>query len=71
MPDSLDADKRDSRTEVAPGFLRPRDAATYLSISESLLAKLVRMGQGPRQRRCGRAVLYKIADLDAFMEVCS
>lgn len=55
-----------------PGFLRPAAAAAYLSISPSLLAKLVRMGQGPRQRRCGRAVLYKIADLDSFMEAaCS
>ena len=61
------------RSELAPGFLRPREAAAYLSISPSLLAKLARMGQGPRQRRVGRAVLYAVADLQAFMEsaVCS
>lgn len=58
--------KRD--TDTPPEFLRPREAATFLSISESLLAKLARLGTGPRQRRVGRAVLYAIADLRAFMD---
>jgi predicted DNA-binding transcriptional regulator AlpA len=65
--------KRTERSELRPGFLRPKAAATYLDISPSLLAKQIRLGTGPKFRKIGRVVLFKVADLDSWMEeaVCS
>ncbi|HEV2687828.1 MAG TPA: helix-turn-helix domain-containing protein [Bryobacteraceae bacterium] len=54
--------------KVTPAYLRPEQAAKFLSISPSLLVKEVRKGQGPRQRRVGRVVLYGLADLQAWMD---
>lgn len=54
--------------DTAPAYLRPQQAANYLGVSPSFLAKQVRKGVGPRQRRIGRVVLYAVADLQAFME---
>lgn len=53
---------------LKPGFMRPKEAATYLGISMALLAKQNRLGTGPKQYRVGRAVLYKRDDLNAWME---
>jgi excisionase family DNA binding protein len=61
-------EKRESRGELSPGFLRPKAAAAYLDISQSLLAKQIRLGTGPKFRKIGRAVLFKVADLDSWME---
>jgi predicted DNA-binding transcriptional regulator AlpA len=66
--DLMPSTKGESRSELNPGFLRVREAARYLGISPALLAKQARLGQGPKQRRVGRAVLYKIEDLQEFME---
>jgi len=49
-------------------YLRPAQAAEFLGISPSLLAKEIRKGTGPRQRRVGRVVLYSVEDLRAFMD---
>jgi predicted DNA-binding transcriptional regulator AlpA len=65
--DPLVTSKREPR-DSAPAFLRPKEAAAFLSISPSLLAKVARMGRGPKQRRIGRCVLYAIADLREYME---
>jgi hypothetical protein len=54
--------------KVIPQYLRPAQAAEFLGISPSLLAKEVAKGCGPRQRRVGRAVLYSVADLHLWME---
>lgn len=54
--------------KVFPAYLRPKEAAQYLGISHSLLAKQVRKNAGPARRRVGRAVLYAVADLNAWME---
>jgi excisionase family DNA binding protein len=54
--------------KVFPAYLRPKEAAQYLGISHSLLAKQVRKNAGPPRRRVGRAVLYSVADLNAWME---
>jgi predicted DNA-binding transcriptional regulator AlpA len=53
---------------IIPAYLRPEQAAQFLQVSPSFLAKQVRKGVGPRQRRIGRVVLYAVADLQAFME---
>ena len=65
---SMPSTKRQPHSELNPGFLRVREAARYLGISPALLAKQTRLGQGPKQRRIGRAVLYKVEDLNEFME---
>ena len=47
--------------------LRPPEAAKYLGLAESTLAKL-RMGRdGPVFHKLGRAVVYDRDDLDAWL----
>lgn len=51
--------------------LRPREAAAYVGLSESTLAKL-RMREnrpmGPVFHRLGGSVIYRRADLDAWID---
>ena len=48
-------------------MLRAPDAAKYLGLAESTLAKL-RMGRdGPAFHKLGRAVVYDRTDLDAWL----
>jgi predicted DNA-binding transcriptional regulator AlpA len=49
-------------------ILKPKDAAAHLQLSESTLAKLRLYGTGPRYTKAGRAVRYRRADLDAWMD---
>ena len=47
--------------------LTPADASTYLGVAVATL-KLWRMeGRGPAYAKIGRSVLYRPADLDAFI----
>lgn len=46
--------------------LRPRDAARALGIGERLLFDLTRRGEVP-SARIGRAVVYRVADLDRWL----
>ncbi len=48
-------------------YLTPPEAAQYLRISASTLAKLRVYGGGPPFIRIGRAVRYSRAELDAYM----
>lgn len=50
-----------------PLFLASQQAASYLAISESLLAKLVQTGDAPKPRKLsnGRAA-YLVEDLDTW-----
>lgn len=49
-------------------YLRPSEAAKYLSISEGTLAKFRCCGEGPPFFRItGRAVGYRVEDLDAWV----
>jgi hypothetical protein len=52
---------------IAPAYLRLRDAADYLSVTQQYLNKIERMGQGPRRIKKGRMTFYAIADLNAWM----
>lgn len=48
--------------------MRPPEAAAYLRMGASTLAKLRRYGGGPRFAKLGRRlVLYAVADLDAWL----
>lgn len=53
-----------------PDNMKPGDAARYLGLSQSLLAKM-RMKCDPRTgppfARVGKAIIYRRADLDAWL----
>jgi hypothetical protein len=49
-------------------YLRPRDAAIYTSISIDTLKELRSRNEGPPWIKLDRLVLYKIDELDRFME---
>ncbi len=52
-------------------YLRPRDASHYIGLSESTLAKLrMRLNRksGPRFHKVSGCVVYKRADLEAWIE---
>jgi predicted DNA-binding transcriptional regulator AlpA len=48
-------------------YVRTREAARYLSLSPRTLEKLRVMGSGPDYFKMGRAVLYAIGELDAWL----
>jgi excisionase family DNA binding protein len=48
-------------------YLTPSQAAKYLKVSSSTLAKRRLYGEGPQFTRIGRSVRYRRGDLDAFM----
>ena len=56
-----------SDTALQPGYIRTRDAARYLSLSYRTLEKLRVTGLGPEYYKMGRAVVYAISDLDAWL----
>ena len=53
---------------IIPEFLRHKEAAKFLGVSPSLLAKQIRLGAGPPRRRVRRIVLYKVDDLRIWMD---
>lgn len=55
---------------MSPQGLKTSEAATYLGLSASTLAKMRVAGTGPRFCRVGgtgRAVRYRAADLDDYL----
>jgi predicted DNA-binding transcriptional regulator AlpA len=53
-------------TYSAP-HVRVRDAANYVGLSKSTLDKLRMGSDGPNYLKVGRAVIYHVADLDAWL----
>jgi hypothetical protein len=51
--------------------LRTPEAANYLKLSASYLAKMRVHGGGPRYGKFGKVVVYDTDDLDAWAEACS
>ena len=54
--------------EGSSGVLNTRETARYLGVSEVFIKKRRRLGTGPRFYRIGGRVIYKRADLDAFLQ---
>jgi predicted DNA-binding transcriptional regulator AlpA len=50
--------------------LRPAEAAEYLKLSESTLAKLRCRGGGPEYLKLGKRVVYAKCDLDKWLAGC-
>ncbi|MEF2549060.1 helix-turn-helix domain-containing protein [Aurantimonas sp. E1-2-R+4] len=48
--------------------LNAQSAANYLRLSKSSLAKLRLSGAGPAYCKLGRRVVYRAADLEAWLE---
>jgi len=57
-----------STTPINNNYLRTPQAAAYCGISVSTMEKLRLSGGGPLFLKRGRTVLYRQADLDAWME---
>lgn len=53
--------------KVISSKMRAPDAAQYLQLSASTLAKMRMTGAGPRYAKAGRTVLYDRLDLDAWL----
>lgn len=51
----------------APTVHEP-DAARYIGLSRAFLRQGRAHGRGPAYIKCGRAIRYRIADLDAWLE---
>lgn len=56
-------------TEAHRKMMRRSEAADYLGVSNSFLAKLAVYGGGPVMVKAGRTVLYDPDDLDAWIAV--
>jgi hypothetical protein len=52
-------------------LLTPKEAAGFLRLSESFLAKARMRGDGPRYRKLSRAVRYLKADLLVWLKACA
>jgi hypothetical protein len=50
-----------------PAFVRQKQAAQYLGMSEQGLIKILRRGDGPPRIKKGRAVYFEIAALRQWM----
>jgi hypothetical protein len=57
-----------TRTVPPPVALQTPDAGRYIGLTAAYLKKARRFGTGPRFIRVGRTCLYRIADLDAFLD---
>jgi predicted DNA-binding transcriptional regulator AlpA len=53
---------------MTPENLRQTLAAHYIGISPSTLGKMRSRGDGPAFIKAGKTVVYRKADLDAWME---
>jgi hypothetical protein len=51
-------------------LLTPKEAAGFLRLSESFLAKARMRGDGPRYRKLSRSVRYLRADLLLWLKAC-
>ena len=58
---------RDITPSTAPTIPEP-DAARYIGLSRAYLRQARQRGGGPAYVRIGRAVRYRVNDLDAFLE---
>ena len=57
--------------DLSTKYTNTRAAAAYLNCSKSYLEKTRLTGGGPRFIKIGKAVRYRLADLDAFAEARS
>lgn len=56
------------RPVVTPVALNTHEAATYLGLSAPTLHRWRAAGTGPRYAKLGGAVVYRVVDLDSWLE---
>lgn len=56
-----------SSASVSENWFTRKEAAAYLKLGESTLAKAFMSGDSPPAAKIGRSVRYRRADLDAWM----
>jgi hypothetical protein len=61
------ADAAKPATRAYDDLLTPPEAATFLKVSISWLAKQRLYGDGPAYRKVGRSVRYRRVDLDRYL----
>ena len=54
--------------QVSHRYMRPPQAARYVGLSTSTLAKMRLRGDGAAYSKAGRAVVYRIEDLCEWLE---
>jgi len=57
--------------ETSTKYMNTRGVAAYLNCSTSYLEKTPLTGGGPRFIKIGKAVRYRLADLDAYADARS
>lgn len=65
MPTELYGDL--TRTNKETAWLTRKEAASYLRLGESTLAKLFVSGEGPPAIKIGRSIRYALLDLNVWM----
>lgn len=60
----------DISTPAPSGFHKPEAAGAQIGVTQGTLAKWRCAGTGPAFIRIGGRILYKQADLDAYLEAC-
>lgn len=55
--------------DLPPRYLRTKEAARFLGISQRTLEKHRTYGTGPTYRKVGGRVLYSVEDLQAWTEI--
>ena len=68
-PDDGSGGKPLARAEL--DLLTPKEAAAFLRVSDSFLAKARMRGDGPRYRKLSRSVRYLRADLLLWLKACA
>jgi excisionase family DNA binding protein len=63
----MDDSKNNLLPASAPAWLTRREAAQYLKLGESTLAKLFVSGDGPPAFKVGRSVRYSSSELNEWM----
>lgn len=58
----------DSQTGATATYLNCEQAGAHLNLSPRTLEKLRTIGGGPRFRKLGRRIVYKVADLDSWAD---
>lgn len=58
----------ESQTVATATYLNCEQAGAHLNLSPRTLEKLRTLGGGPRFRKLGRRIVYKLADLDAWAD---
>ena len=66
--DSVDVKTMREKTEGKQRMLRTAEAAEYCGSSASTFEKLRLTGGGPVYSKLGRRVVYRVEDLDAWLE---